>query len=190
MISAVIATYESERPLVPTLAALVQGALAGILREVIIADGGSTDGTAMVADVSGCRFVVAKEPLGKRLRETAREARSPWLLFLQPGVVPEQAWVEEATEFIQGEPTDGRAAVFRRMPAGGNARSLLRDAATLASSALGALPLPSQGLLISKPLYDTIGGHDAATDDPERDLLRRLGRRRIVTLRTAVMSRS
>ncbi len=58
MISVVIATHESERLLVPTLAALVPGALAGVVREVIVADAGSRDDTAKVADVAGCRFMV------------------------------------------------------------------------------------------------------------------------------------
>ena len=58
MISVIIATNESEQLLVPTLAALVPGAMAGIVREVIVADAGSRDGTAAVADVAGCRCVV------------------------------------------------------------------------------------------------------------------------------------
>ena len=62
MISVIIATNESERPLLPTLAALVPGAMAGIVSEVIVADAGSHDGTAAVADVAGCRFVVMPGP--------------------------------------------------------------------------------------------------------------------------------
>ena len=45
MFSIIIATHDSERALVPTLAALVPGATAGIVREVIVADGGSRDET-------------------------------------------------------------------------------------------------------------------------------------------------
>jgi len=58
MLSVIIATEDSERLLVPTLAALIPGALAGIVREVIVADAGSRDGTAAVADIAGCRVVV------------------------------------------------------------------------------------------------------------------------------------
>ena len=49
MLSVIIATKDSERPLVLTLAALVPGAMAGIVREVIVADAGSGDATARVA---------------------------------------------------------------------------------------------------------------------------------------------
>ena len=43
MLSVIIATLNSERPLVATLAALVPGATAGLVSEVLIADGGSGD---------------------------------------------------------------------------------------------------------------------------------------------------
>ena len=64
MLSAIISTHESERALVPTLAALVPGATAGLLGEVIVADAGSRDATAEVADIAGCRFMASSEPLG------------------------------------------------------------------------------------------------------------------------------
>ncbi len=71
MISVVIPTHESERLLVPTLAALVPGALAGVVREVIVADAGSRDDTAKVADVAGCRFETVPGPLGARRAKPA-----------------------------------------------------------------------------------------------------------------------
>ena len=71
MFSIIIATHDSERALVPTLAALVPGATAGIVREVIVADGGSRDETEQVADIAGCRFL----RLGRAARRTARRRR-------------------------------------------------------------------------------------------------------------------
>jgi glycosyltransferase involved in cell wall biosynthesis len=56
MLSAIISTRNSELSLVPTLSALVPASAAGILAEVVIADGGSRDATAEVADIAGCRF--------------------------------------------------------------------------------------------------------------------------------------
>jgi glycosyltransferase involved in cell wall biosynthesis len=184
MISVVIATHDSEALLVPTLSALVPAAVAGVVREVIVADGGSTDATATVADVAGCRFLAAPGPLGARLTAAAATARAQWLLFLQPGSVPDAAWTEEAGRFVReaelAGSADMRAAVFRPRP--GHARSTLAEAFVLFASALGARPKPSQGLLILKGLYNRIGRHDAASPDPEAALLRSLGRRRIVQL--------
>src|SRR5580700_2007291 len=75
MLSVVIATENAERTLVPTLAALVPGATAGIVREVIVADAGSSDATALIADAAGCRIDVTLAPLGHRLRQAAARAR-------------------------------------------------------------------------------------------------------------------
>ena len=43
MLSVIIATLDSERSLVRTLAALVPGATAGLITEVVVADAGSRD---------------------------------------------------------------------------------------------------------------------------------------------------
>jgi hypothetical protein len=43
---------------------------------------------------------------------------------------------------------------------------------------------PDQGLLIDARLYKEIGGHREAAPDPEADLLARIGRRRILMLRS------
>jgi cellulose synthase/poly-beta-1,6-N-acetylglucosamine synthase-like glycosyltransferase len=181
MISVVIATRDSEVLLASTLAALVPGAVAGLVREVIVADGGSTDATATVADVAGCRFFTSAEPLGARLSMAAAMARADWLLFLRPGSVPGSRWIDEVQRFLQDAQRDGkRAAVFRSRPS----RSRLTTALTLLATAVGALPRPERGLLIAKSHYKTLGGHRASDRDPERGFMRRIGRRRIELLRS------
>jgi hypothetical protein len=77
MLSVIIPTHESERALVPTLACLVQGATAGIVREVILADAGSQDETAKVGDVAGCDMLPLPGPPGARLAAAAAKARAP-----------------------------------------------------------------------------------------------------------------
>ena len=188
MLSVIIATEDSERLLVPTLAALIPGALAGVVREVIVADAGSRDETAAVADIAGCQVVVSLTPLGARLRSSAAVARGSWLLFLKPGAVPDATWVDDASHFVQdterGARADAQAAVFRATPVARGPRLIYVTAMALVAGALG--PRPQQGLLISKKLYERFGGHNAEGADPEADFLRRLGRRRIVTLRSGV----
>ena len=178
MFSIVIATHDSERALVATLAALVPGATAGIVREVIVADAGSADETEQVADIAGCRFLPSKEPLGARLKAAAASARGTWLMFLQPGVVPGPSWIDEVIAFVEQTERNEqpRAAVF----ASGE-----RDLPALLRRLLGFRPRPEQGLIIQKSFYETLGGH-RGTDAADTDLLRRIGRRRIVALRTAV----
>jgi glycosyltransferase involved in cell wall biosynthesis len=189
MLSVVIPTHDSERGLLPTLAALVPGAVAGIVREVIVADGGSNDASAGIADGAGCRVLISTGPRGARLQAAADAAHGPWLLFLQPGSVPDATWIDEIRRFTD-EATlrgcaDSYAAAFRRVPA--SFRPTLIEALALLRSALGARPHASQGLLITKTFYHQIGGHPRDASTPERDLIRRLGRRRIVLLRAGAM---
>src|SRR5271156_3246338 len=75
MLSVIIATRDSERALVRTLAALVPGATAGLISEVLVVDGGSSDDTATVADVAGCVFLSVAGPVGQRLKAAAAAAR-------------------------------------------------------------------------------------------------------------------
>ena len=182
MFSIIVATSDSERTLVPTLAALVPGATAGVVREVIVTDAGSRDDTAQVADIAGCRFVSSSQPLGARLKSAAAAARGLWLMFLTPGVVPQPSWIDETIAFAEDSVQRGeaRAAVFAAP------RTRAADLLAPLRRLIGAPPRPEQGLMLPKTLYDEIGGHRAGVRDPETDLARRLGRRRIVTLHTAV----
>jgi glycosyl transferase family 2 len=191
MLSVIIATDESERALVRTLAVLVAGAAAGLVREVIVADAGSNDGTAEVADIAGCRMLVSSAPLGGRLKAAAAAARAAWLMFLAPGVVLDATWIDEVTRHIDdGEHRDAslsRAAVFRPAPGAGTARPALVEAMWLLRAALGGRPRPDQGLVIARHLYERLGGHCEDCAEPESDLLRRLGRRRLVMLRSGAV---
>ena len=179
MLSIIIATKDSERALVPPLAALVSGATAGIIREVMIADGGSRDDTAEVAEVAGCNFMVTDGTTAQRLKSAAGNARARWLLFLRPGTILDAPWTGDARRFVEMAARPDYAAVFRR---GAPMHSGLRDALSLLASALGARPRPEQGLLIAKEFYGALGGHSETAADTETDLIRRIGRRRIVRL--------
>ena len=183
MLSAIIATHESERTLVPTLAALVPGVTGGLLREVVVADAGSRDATAEVAEIAGCRFTSSNEPLGARLKAAAAATRTPWLMFLRAGCVPEPGWIEAAERFMQAAETlgvAGRAAVFRQMGEAQPMRPALPHLLTLLRAMLGG-PQPDQGLLIARRFYDALGGHEGDAG-AEAALLRKLGRRRIALL--------
>lgn len=180
MLSVIIPTRNSERPLVPTLAALVPGATAGLIAEVLIADGGSQDDTAAVADVAGCNFLSLQGTPADRLKAAATAARMSWLMFLRPGIVLDAPWTGEVARFVQHDQRQPRAAVFRRSQENPELREWLLRAGAI----FGAPPRPEQGLLIARQLYDAVGGHSGHGGDPERDLLRRLGRRRIARLST------
>lgn len=95
MISVLIETRDHETELARTLASLVSGAVEGVVREVIVCDRGSTDGTALVAEHAGCVFLAdttAKDQVGK--------ARGDWLLLLEPGARLVPGWVEPVREHM------------------------------------------------------------------------------------------
>ena len=180
MFSVIVATHDSERALVATLAALVTGATAGIVREVIVADGGSRDETEQVADIAGCRFILSAEPLGARLKAAASTARGEWLMFLRPGMVPGPGWIDEIIAFVQRD-TNQRAAAFAIE---------IKGLMAWLNRAVSSLPRAEQGLILRKSFYDELGGHRADSADAETDLFRRIGRKNVTTLRTTVTQSS
>jgi len=188
MLSVIVSTQNSERSLVPTLSALVPAAAAGLLGEVIVADAGSRDATADVADIAGCRFTSSTEALGIRLKAAATTVRSPWVMFLRAGAVPQPGWIEAADHFIQttGLQDDaGRAGIFRLSGPASAVSPGFAELLAVMRAAIARGPRPEQGLLIARRLYDAIGGHSAG-DDAEAAILRRLGRQRLVVLPAAI----
>lgn len=183
MLSVIIPTHDCEHALVRTLAALVPGAAAGLISEVLVADAGSHDQTEYVADHAGCTVLHEPGPLGRQLKAAAEVARAPWLLFLRPGAVLELSWTAEVRVLVEQAPRQVSAAVFRCAASG---RGGWREIIMLAAATLGARPQPQQGLLVAKDFYERTGGHSASAADPEREYLRRLRRRQIRILSTAV----
>lgn len=181
MLTAIIATHESERTLVPTLAALVPGATAGLIKEAVVADGGSHDATFEVADYAGCRVISSQESLGARLRAAAETARTPWLMFLRAGCVLEPDWIGPAERFLAASTDGHEAAVFRPAGLPDLVRPGLAEFVGLLRIAFGSGPGPDQGLLIASELYRRLGGHPDGAD-AETAMLRRIGRRRIAML--------
>jgi hypothetical protein len=201
MVSVIIPTLNNERLLPLTLSVLIPGAVSGLVREVTVADGGSTDKTLEIADGAGCAVVASAAPLGDRLHAAAAAARSPWLMFLRPGTVLETSWLDETTRFIHEAdlaeaaasgagkqdnwPGSWRtAAVFRKSVSAQARAPVIREALALLTFGLFRRVHPDQGLLIGAGLYKEVGGHRKTAADPEADLLTRLGPRRILMLRS------
>jgi hypothetical protein len=186
MLSIVIPTRESERIVVRTLSCLVPGVVAGVVREVILADSGSGDGTEQVADVAGCRFIAVPGSLGQRLRTAAERARGPWLLFLRPGSVLESAWTAEVERFwmLASEDSAPKAAMFQ--PEAYRGQSFGAQVKSLFRQAVGGGLKPEHGLMLTKATYDSLGGHDPGSNDPEARLIRKIGRKNIAILRAGI----
>ena len=131
--------------------------LAGLHREVIVVDGGSTDDTVAVARAHSATVVDAPRGRGAQLRAGIATSRAPLLCTLHADVrLPPAALaaLTRAAHSPQQAPFAFRLAIdapgfaFRVVEAGANLRSRwLR------------LPYGDQGLVISRSLYDRAGGY-------------------------------
>lgn len=106
MLSVLIETRNHEDALARTLASLVGGAVEGVVREVIICDAGSSDHTHGVAEHAGCCYLA-----NARAAAGIRQAKSEWLLLLEPGARLLDGWMDEVVAHA-GEATG--AARFTR----------------------------------------------------------------------------
>ena len=186
MISVVIPTRNAEHRLAATLTALVPAVVDGAVREVIAVDCGSTDATRAIADAAGARLIEAPEGRGVQLQAGAAVARHPWLLFLHADTVLEADWHDEVAAFIEHIGTGQRtpaAAAFRFATDGIGLGARVIEWGVSIRCVVCALPYGDQGLLISRQLYDEIGGFKPVPLFEDVDIVRRLGRRRLSILR-------
>jgi hypothetical protein len=187
MLSVIIPTDGLEQPAVATLAALVPGAAAGVIREVLLIDRAGTGVIERVADVAGCGFMPFAGSRAAALAAGARQARSPWLMFLHAGAVLDAGWIEETTQFIQGVSNSGRprAGIFRyaRSP---YAEPNWRDGFKLLVRTITG-PSADQGLLIARDHYERLGGYAPDSRRSEARLLRQLGRSSRTLLRSRIV---
>jgi rSAM/selenodomain-associated transferase 2 len=191
MISVVVPTLNAESDLPRTLAALVPAAIEGIVREVIIVDGGSTDATARIAEATGANFIAAEQGRGQQLATGAKAAKGPWLLFLHADTMLEVGWEREALELMRAVELGARedtAAVFRFALDDKGLWPAYLSAVVRLRCLILRMPYGDQGLLMSKRLYSAVGGFKPMTLMEDVDLIRRLGRRRIAFLRSQAVT--
>ncbi|MHA1108497.1 MAG: TIGR04283 family arsenosugar biosynthesis glycosyltransferase [Alphaproteobacteria bacterium] len=179
-LSIIIPALNAADALPGTLAALAAGAPAGM--EIIVADGGSIDGTAEVAGNAGARVVASPVGRGVQMAAGAAASSGDWLLFLHADTRPDPGWADAVSEFSAQALNRNRAAAFSfalddDAPA---ARRLERIVAWRCR--MLALPYGDQGLLISRSLYHAIGGFRPMALYEDVDLVRRIGRARLELL--------
>ena len=185
-VSVVIPTLEAADRIGPCLGALGEAVMEGVIHEVIIADGGSADAIAEVAEAAGARLVTAPRGRGAQLAAGARAARGSWLLFLHADTVLAPGWGAAVLAHVRTRPE--RAGYFAlRFDTQGPMARIVAGWANL-RAALFALPYGDQGLLISRALYDQAGGYRPIPLMEDVALVRRIGRRRLALLGAAAVT--
>ncbi len=189
MISVVIPTYNAQENLTRCFDGLIGPTVRGVVKEVIVADGGSTDDTLFIADAAGAHVVRGGMTRASQLDAGAKAARSDWILFLHPETALAPGWEVEAENFISRVTIEHqRAAAFCFGLDAFGAPSRRREAAVALRCWLFKLPYGDQGLLITKRLYNKLGGYrDGAMEDV--DLVRRIGARRLTMLRARAVNK-
>jgi rSAM/selenodomain-associated transferase 2 len=192
MISVVIPTLNAEAGLVACLSALVPAVVDGLVREVIIVDGGSTDHTCAIAEDAGCAVITGTVGgRGAGLVAGADRAKHAWLMFLHADTVLQEGWIREVATHIERTTSGAQApaaAAFRFALDDVGTRPRIIEAGVAMRCAVFRLPYGDQGLLISKQLYHERGGFKPLPLMEDVDFILRLRRRELVMLRTAAVT--
>lgn len=150
------------------------------LGEVIVVDGGSSDGTRKIARRAGATVIGSERGRGVQLRTGAAVAKGDWLLFLHADTLLGDGWRPSVQRHAAGEWR--KAGYFRFRLRSGDRRARLVELGAGLRCRLLALPFGDQGLLISSGLYREVGGYSAMPLMEDVDIVRRLGRGRLAAL--------
>ncbi len=176
MLSVIIPTLNAESRLNACLGAIKQPMVDGLIREVIIVDGGSTDDSVKIAESFGAKILTAPPGRGGQMKAGAAGASGEFFLFLHGDTVLEVGWEDEARIFIEKKCYD--AAVFTlAFDAKGIAPGIVAAGAMLRTRFTKS-PYGDQGLFISKAVYEEIGGYRDMSLFEDVEIVQRLMRRK------------
>lgn len=186
-LSIVIPTLNAAASLPRCAEALIEGLPTGLVRELIISDGGSDDATIAIAEEAGAVLLRGAPSRGGQLRRGVEAARGEWLLILHADTILPVGWSDHVAAHLR----DGTGPAHFRLAfaASGLMPALVAGWANLRSTLFG-LPYGDQGLLIRRSDYERCGGYPDQPLMEDVALVRALARsgRRMTVLPVAAVT--
>lgn len=166
------------------------GAGAALRLDIVVVDGGSTDDTREIARARGVRLVESPKGRGIQLAAGAAAVAGDWLLFIHADTVPGPGWAAAVAAFAEYPSNRDSAGYFRLAFADDDAAARRLERMVAWRCRTFGLPYGDQGLLLSRDLHDQIGGYRPVLLMEDVDIVRRIGRARMVPLPALVTTSS
>ena len=173
MLAVIIPTYNSQT----SLAALL-GQLSGKANLIVVSDGLSDDDGLKIAARSHAQIAIGTRSRGAQLNRGTRCADdADWFLFLHADSILPEDWYSDVQAHILGH---GQSAGYfgLRFDSSKLSARFMEQGIKLRCF-LSALPYGDQGLLISRALYEDIGGYPDWPLFEDVNLVERIGRSRL-----------
>lgn len=169
-ISIVIPTFNSQKTLKKTFVSLFEGIEAGIIRELIVVDGGSTDKTKEIVVGCGGKFISCKKSRGLQICTGVKLAQGDFIFILHSDSVLQADWSKKISKFLNREvgyycklSFDSKHPLAYLTSNWANARSRIFN-----------LPYGDQGLLLARQLLIENGNYSSIPIMEDVDLALRL----------------
>ena len=162
------------------IARAVNSAQQAGAEEVIVVDGGSTDGTPDIAAGLGCQILTS--PLGRAVQQNcgARRASGDVLLFLHAdSVLPRESLAQVRSALSKPDVAGG--AFQHRIDANGFLFRLIEQGNALRVRCFG-MAYGDQGIFLRRELFDDVGGFPTARLMEDVMLIRKLRARGRIAL--------
>lgn len=163
-------------------------ALRGKAGQIVVVDGGSADDTAAVAACGGAMVVRAARGRGHQIAAGIAASAGDWLLLLHADTRLAAGWDAAADCMMHDHP--GCAGYFRFTLDSAHAKARRLERLVAWRCRVLGLPYGDQGLLISRALLARIGGVRAMPLMEDVDVVRRIGRHRLIPLDVAAITSS
>ena len=143
--------------------------------QVVVVDGGSTDGTPTLAAEAGARVLHSRPGRACQMNRGARATRSTWLLFLHADSRIPPPSRRALVEWLDA-PEPSEAATFRYANRERRWYAGILEGGQRMRERLGGLAYGDQGLLVSRRRFEAVGGYPEVPIMEDVEIVRRLRR--------------